>query len=44
MAVWLVPTPLTQFISHVYIALRGAFSYILDDAVDRAKSWIFNFS
>ena len=35
MAFWLVPTPFTQFISHVYIALRGTFCYIPDDAVDR---------
>ena len=35
MAFWLVPTPFTQFISHVYIALRGTFSYIPGDAVDR---------
>ena len=35
MAFSLVPTPFTQFISHVYITLRGTFSYIPGDAVDR---------
>ena len=31
----LIPTPFTQLISHVYITVRGIFSYIPDDAVDR---------
>ena len=45
MVFWLVPTPFTQFISHVYIVLRGTFSYIPDDAVDRRSlGFLISFS
>lgn len=37
----LIPTPFTQFIWHVYTAVRRIFSYIPDDAVDRRKLGFF---
>ena len=45
MAFWLLPTPFTQFISHVFIALRGTISYIPNDAVDRRSlGFLISFS
>ena len=45
MAFCLVPTPFTQFILRVYIALRGTLSYIPDDAVDRRSlGFLISFS